>query len=117
MIENKIATSSVEVPRVALSISFVLTEITFTNNLLITGSAEYLEAVALVETYFVSYESVFIETISFTTTDLVSTTCSVVISITSTESVETVITEVIVNFLQVDFYFLGLDDFGNLYHH
>ena len=79
--------------------SFVTSEITFSNALLSSTSAEYDVAVSVIKSYFASTQGFLLESISFSTIDLVSTQVTLVMSVTSTTTVDinVVISEVIID--------------------
>lgn len=76
--------------------SFVTTEITFSAALLTATSAEYDAAVLIIRDYFASTEGFLLESVSFATTDSSATQVTLVMSATSTSTIDVLITEVII---------------------
>ena len=72
-----------------------MTELAFSTELIVTTSEAYAAAVVTVRSYFAATEGFLLESVSFTSTDLVTTQVTIVMSVTSTSTIETVITEVI----------------------
>ena len=68
--------------------SFVTSEITFSDALLSSTSAEYDDAVLIIRSYFASTQGFLLESISFSAIDLVSTQVTLVMSVTSTTTVD-----------------------------